>query len=355
MDLPVRGGLRSKGTGHRCVLDASPTRREAPETPTIVANAWSHEGATYHLVSTGTYSDWSEIVPAPPDASISVVVVGAGRVATAVAELLRRRGHAIAGVSSRTESSADRAAALLRAGTFRLGDGAVPDADLFIVGTADAAIASVTERLAPSLRPGSVVVHLSGASGTAPLGAARARGALVAALHPVQACPDVATAIRRLPGSAWGVTCDDDVRPWAKRLVEDHLAGSAVDVREPDRVLWHAASVMTSNGIAALLSAGESVLATAGVSAAHEVLAPLAAGTVANAREGGGGGATLTGPVVRGEGEVVRRHLDALRAVDEGLAKDYSAIAGLIVAAARRTGRLDSAVEEAVTSAVERS
>lgn len=110
--------------------------------------------------------------------------------------------------------------------------------------------------------------------------------------------------------------------------------------------MWHAASVSVSNGIAALLATGESMLEAIGVDDPIGVLGPLASGTVVNARAGGGGSRTLTGPVVRSESEVVARHLVGLRRRDPALASAYSAVAAIIVTAARRGGRIEQEVAD---------
>jgi predicted short-subunit dehydrogenase-like oxidoreductase (DUF2520 family) len=104
--------------------------------------------------------------------------------------------------------------------------------------------------------------------------------------------------------------------------------------------VWHAASVITSNGIAALLSSSEALLGEIGVASPVDVVGPLAAGTVANARQGGGGGPTLTGPVVRGEVATVRRHLHAVARTAPSMVDAYVAVTRLILAAAVRSGRL---------------
>jgi predicted short-subunit dehydrogenase-like oxidoreductase (DUF2520 family) len=159
--------------------------------------------------------------------------------------------------------------------------------------------------------------------------------------------PSLDHALKRLRGSAWGVTCPDDLRDWAHSLIRHDLGGEPFDVREDDRALWHAASVTTSNGIAALLSAGERILASIDVDEPDRVLGPLAAGTLANALDGGGGGATLTGPAVRGEAATLDRHLDALRERAPKLVRPYRLAVELVLDGAVAEGRIgaDSAAE----------
>ena len=131
-------------------------------------------------------------------------------------------------------------------------------------------------------------------------------------------------------------------------LILEDLHGMPVPLPESARPMWHAAAVTTSNGIAALMAVAESILAAIGVEDPVAVLGPLAAGTVANASEGGGGGLTLTGPVVRGESETVKRHLTALAESDPHLEQLYRKVAGLIVTTAETAGRLEPAAARAI-------
>lgn len=266
-----------------------------------------------------------------------VVLIGAGRVGTAVALLLQSAGHRIACVGPPDRPSSVRAARLLRTELCRLDS--LPHADVVLLGAPQDAIRQLAIDLSASLRRGALVVHFSGAVGLDPLDAVRSAGAIPCALHPVQACPDVETALRRLPGSAWGVTCPALARDRAESLVEE-VGGVPVAVADSDRALWHAAAAVVANGTTALLAAGEAMLTAMDVSTPSAVLGPLASGAVANARERGAA-ATLTGPVVRGDVDVVRRHLAALQERAPQLVTDYRKAALLTLSTARAAGRVD--------------
>jgi predicted short-subunit dehydrogenase-like oxidoreductase (DUF2520 family) len=127
--------------------------------------------------------------------------------------------------------------------------------------------------------------------------------------------------------------------------VAEELGGTPVVVADDLRPLWHAAAVTAANGIAALLAAGESMLERCGISNPIDVLGPLAAGVVANAREGGGGAATLTGPVVRGDVAAVAAHLSALDRGASELRSAYALAAQLVLGEAARAGRIEPAAE----------
>ena len=282
---------------------------------------------------------------------LSFVLIGAGRVGTAVGLLLKQSGASIEGVSSRTTESTAEAAERLGSETFDYTT-ELPETDVVLIGAGDEGIAEVARAVAPRVGPNAHVCHFAGSLGVGALAAIEERGAHPCALHPVQACPNVEAAVKRLPGSTWGVTCADDDFEWADGFVA-RVFGRAVRVAEEDRPVWHSASVTVSNGIAALMSSGEGILGSIGIQDPHEVLGPLAAGTVANAMEGGGGGATLTGPVVRNERQTLTRHLEALRRIDRQLADEYVAVASLIVRAAVRSNRLDRESGELMLKAIE--
>jgi predicted short-subunit dehydrogenase-like oxidoreductase (DUF2520 family) len=268
---------------------------------------------------------------------LRVALIGAGSVGTAIALLLARRGYDICGVASRTEVSARAAAARLDAPVFdHVRE--LPDSDVVLIGTSDNAIEEVAGVVAERVSAGTTVCHFAGSLGLDPLRAVLAAGARACALHPVQALPDVDTALARLPGSAWGVTSSEEARAWAFSLVSDELEGHPVWVADEHRPLWHAAAVSTSAGLRALLSSAVAMLESIGVEEGPAVLGPLVSGTLANSLEGQG--VTLTGPFVRGEAETVARHLASFDAYAPELKGDYVRVATLILEGVARSRRL---------------
>ena len=278
-----------------------------------------------------------------PKTPFRLVLIGAGRVGTAVTELLRRRGHSITGVASRTQDSAQRAAQLLRTTTFDL-DGAMPEADVVLVAVSDDALPKVIDRIAPSARSGMVFWHVSGSLALETLRPVIERGAQGCAVHPMQACPSVDAAIANLPGSTWGVTVTPGLDSWAPRLVSEDLQGVPVVISPEHRALWHAASITTSTGINAVLAVGEALLEEIGVQRPHEALGPLALGTLKHSLSHGAR-QSVTGPLVRGEDATLRRHLRALEDASDGsLRQDYLLVARLVLERAGLAGRINDAL-----------
>jgi predicted short-subunit dehydrogenase-like oxidoreductase (DUF2520 family) len=292
--------------------------------------------------------------------SRAFALVGPGRAGTAVALALVARGWrpvAVAGRAVDAPSTRD-VAARLDAPAVEVAE-AGRDADLVVVATPDAAIAGAAGALAPSLRRGGLVVHLSGASTLHELDTVLlARPDVeVGSLHPLQSLPSGDAgrggggfADRRRKAGA----CDGD------QIGADRLAGSwcAVDgspqverlaltlgmrpfrVDAADRIAYHAAACVASNHLVALLGQVERLATNAGVP--FEAFLPLVRGTVENVAELGPA-AALTGPVARGDHEMVARHLEALPADERDT---YRA---LVREARRLAGREDADLEEALT------
>jgi predicted short-subunit dehydrogenase-like oxidoreductase (DUF2520 family) len=109
-----------------------------------------------------------------------------------------------------------------------------------------------------------------------------------------------------------------------------------LEVSAGGKPAYHAAAVLASNYVVALLAAAERLLADAGVpgEGGRAALAALAAGAVANVAERGPV-AALTGPIARGDADTVRRHLARLSPEDRSL---YCVLARETVELARRQG-----------------
>jgi predicted short-subunit dehydrogenase-like oxidoreductase (DUF2520 family) len=234
-------------------------------------------------------------------------LVGPGRAGTAVALALAARGWQPVAVAGRSldAPSTWAAAARLAAPAVVVAD-AGREADVVVIATPDAAIANVATALAPSLRAGALVVHLSGASTLHELdGVLLARPDVeVGSLHPLQSLPSADVGRRRLAGS-W---CAVDGSPRVEKIALT-LGMRPFRLDAAHRVRYHAAACVASNHLVALLGQVERLAAHAGVP--FEALLPLVRGTVENVDELGPA-AALTGPVARGDDATIARHVDAL-------------------------------------------
>ncbi len=213
-------------------------------------------------------------------------VVGLGRAGGSLATALARAGWQVAPAVGHGDDPGSAAAG----------------ADLVLIATPDAAIAEVAAAIGP--RPDTVVVHVSGSLGLAPFaGTAHAR---VGVLHPLVALPDPEVGARRLAaGGTWFAVAGD---PLVEQVVDD-LGGRAVAVAEDQWTTYHAAAVIASNHVVAVLGQAERVAAAAGID--FDVYLDLVRATLDNVAELGPA-AALTGPAARGDEATVARHLAAL-------------------------------------------
>ena len=191
--------------------------------------------------------------------------------------------------------------------------------DLVLIATPDAAIAGVAQAVRPSDR--TVVAHMSGALGLDAVAPHRRR----AAIHPLASLPNAALGASRLRSGCWFAVAGD---PIAVAVVSD-LGGRSFEVKEGDRALYHAAAVVASNHLVALLGQAERVCGEAEVP--FEAILSLARATLGNVAQLGPADA-LTGPAARGDEATIRRHLEALqpaeRACYEALADEARRLAG---------------------------
>lgn len=225
-------------------------------------------------------------------------VVGPGRAGGSLALALERAGWDVLAPLGRHDD---------------LGPAAV-GTDLLVVATPDAAVAEVSAAIEP--QPLTTVAHLSGSLGLAPLVGHPRR----AVLHPLVALPDPDRGSERLVGAWFGLAADGDAL--AAEAVAS-LRGRVVHIAEGDWPRYHAAAVIASNHLVALLGQVERV--ASGVGAPVEAFLDLARGSLADVAELGPA-AALTGPVRRGDTATVERHLaalpDAERAAYEALARE---------------------------------
>lgn len=213
-------------------------------------------------------------------ASVSVAVIGAGRLGGVFAYALRDAGLTVHGPLRRGEK--------------------IPDVDIALLCVPDAAIADAARRARLRTR---FVGHVSGAT---PL------DDVDFSVHPLQTFTGA-----EAPDVFRGIGCAIDGRTdaalaIAAELVE-RLGARAFRVDDANRATYHAAASLASNLLLTVLDAAEQVAAVAGLrpAEARALLVPLVQQTVAN-WDDVGGRAALTGPIVRGDEHTVTRQRAAV-------------------------------------------
>jgi len=272
--------------------------------------------------------------------TITVGIIGAGRVGAVLGAALSRAGHRVVAASGVSASSVARIERLLPSATLLPADQVPVDVDLLLIAVPDDALAGLVRGLveAGSVRAGQVVAHTSGAHGVHVLAPAAAVGAHPLALHPAMTFTGTVADLDRLDaGISFGVTAPDRLRPLATRLVAE-LGGSVEWVAETARPLYHAALAHGGNHLVTLVNEAMDRLRDAGVVHPERVLGPLLRASLENVLAHGD--VALTGPVARGDAGTIARHVAALRAVAPDSVPAYLALARRTADRAIASGRL---------------
>ena len=229
------------------------------------------------------------------DPAHDLVLVGPGRLGRSVRQLLLARGHPCL-IVGRGEP--------------------IPKAALTWLLVPDRVIAEV----ARAVPPGGVILHASGASDLLPL----RPHPRVGSLHPLMSFPgpELGLPQEEVPAAVAG---DPEAIPLATELAE--LLGWHPFLVPGDRRAYHAAAVMAGNLATALLGEAARVLASAGVdpAIAPGLLAPLALTSIRNAAYMGPARA-LTGPIARGDEEVISAHRAVLSEIHPEILPIYEAL-----------------------------
>lgn len=268
-------------------------------------------------------------------------IVGCGRTGRTLGRLFSdARVFQVKGVLTRSMISARAATDFIGAGRPLAAMHEFEPAPVWMIATPDSAIAEIGKQLARCnwIRQGDVVFHLSGALSSTELSACRAAGASVASLHPVQNFADPAVSIGQFAGT-WCAVEGDSTATWLLRQAVESIGGKVIAIAPHQKTLYHAGAVMASNYLVALLDVSLDILLTAGVSREQgaALLTPILRATVENVLAQGVENA-MTGPISRGDVEIVERHISELERLGPESVAVYRQLgrATLAVAARRK-------------------
>ena len=267
-------------------------------------------------------------MPAKPSAKPRIAIVGAGNLASALAQSLRAAGYGIEQIVSR-----ESAASMLQARRLarEVGASAVQrarakiQAEVVWFCVPDGAIAGAAESLAGAANwNGKVALHSSGALASDELAVLLRRGATIASVHPLMTFvrgsrPSLVEVPFALEGDQKAVR--------AARAIVLNLRGQPFTIRKEQKEAYHAWGMFASPLLTALLAATERVACAAGISrkAARERVLPILRQTLANYARLGAPGA-FSGPIARGDVGTVEKHLHTLLGVP-GAREVYVALA----------------------------
>jgi predicted short-subunit dehydrogenase-like oxidoreductase (DUF2520 family) len=255
-------------------------------------------------------------------------IIGAGRLGKTFGRLLVTKANVkLLGVCNRSLESAQEAALFIEEGRAYGKIGELPSADFILISTADEQIEECVKELlsAAQLQPGTVVAHCGGALSSEILAPLRAKGCAVASMHPMHSFADPALSVEHFAGTFCALEGDS----LAVELLEQLLSKLGAQLSRVDpamKALYHAGGVMASNYLVTLFDKAVLCLERSGSSRemAQQVALSLMTNALKNVKDTGSSQKALTGPIKRGEAEVVAMHLNAMP--NETVATMYRAL-----------------------------
>jgi predicted short-subunit dehydrogenase-like oxidoreductase (DUF2520 family) len=258
----------------------------------------------------------------------SIAIVGPGNLGSALAVALARAGFAIDTIFAHGPGpSLNQARALAK----RLKSRAAVDCKnlkaevvWFCVPDSEISTAARLFSGAGSWK-GRIAFHSSGALSSDALESLRQKGARVASVHPLMTF--VSKSKPALGGVPFAIEGDRAAVRVAAYIVKE-LGGCAHPIRKQDKAAYHAWATFTSPLLTALLATTEEVAKLAGLRGedARRRMMPILRQTLAN--YGGFGAARgFSGPIIRGDVETVKSHLEILRE-NRAARQVYVALAG---------------------------
>ncbi len=278
-------------------------------------------------------------------------IVGAGKLGRTLARLWTEAGvFAVQDVLARHDASASAAVEFIGAGRPVTSLDAMRRAAVWMLTPPDGRIAAIAGALAQTGRigEGDIVFHCSGAQTAAVLDPVTRCGAHAASMHPVKSIADPSAAVQSFAGTWCGAEGD----PAALAVLAPAYAAIGArlfDIDPRSKSIYHAASVIVCNYLAALLETGIQGYEKAGLDrdTALQVLEPLVRETLDNVFRLGPA-AALTGPIARGDCTVVAAQLQALAQWKPEVAQIYRALGAVAVEMARAQGGADRAALAAI-------
>jgi len=249
----------------------------------------------------------------------SITLIGPGNLGRVLGLALDAAGYRIDEIVSRdAPESRKRSRALAR----QVGARAATYADaqfaseIIWLCMSDDAIAPTAAALAARAGwKGKIALHSSGARSSRELESLARQGAAVGSLHPMQ------TFVRASPATLAGVSFAVEGDPSAvragRRIARD-LGGSVFTISPETKVLYHAIGSFCSPMIIATLATAERIARAAGIPpvAAKRIMHPILRQTIANYLAKGAA-AAFSGPINRADVNTIRKHLEALREVQD--------------------------------------
>ncbi|MDP4091805.1 MAG: DUF2520 domain-containing protein [Bacillota bacterium] len=277
---------------------------------------------------------------------MKIGIIGAGKVGCSMAAALLSKGFEISGAFSKSDESISLLNSILKTSftnnllqtvcSSQVIFITVPDKEL------EKAASDIVEKVATADIKNKVFLHCSGAEASDVLEPLKSRGGNTGSLHPLQTFADRENSWKALFGIYFGFEGDNEAES-ISRIVVKSLDSEIIDLNKQDKALYHAAACVLSNYIVTLSNMAGAFFKASGIDEKEgfKAFRPLMDKTIENIMELGSIKA-LTGPVSRGDGITLQKHLLAIQDKCPDFLCLYGSLAAQTVGIALKSGTIDN-------------
>lgn len=270
-------------------------------------------------------------------------VIGAGRVGRSMLTSLVKSGYYPGAVISATTDSAKSLADAIGCEIYGEDYSLIPeDTDLIVISVPDDKLETAIKNLDRHWRfsPGTLVVHTSGLHESDLMNPLSEKGAKIVSIHPAASFPDgKPLSFEEMRFGIEGKDSDEGLK-----LVNE-LGGIPFRIDSGKKSLYHAACTLASGYVNVLLDVSKDMLSAAGIDKPDNVVVTLAESAVKGWNDTGI--SALTGSIVRGDVDSVKKHLQALKG--NGTDRDiYRILAVKTVEKCVKAGIIDSEISRKI-------
>ena len=273
--------------------------------------------------------------PPVPPASLRIGFIGAGKVGFSMGKFFAQGGLDVSGYYSRSVESAREAAAFTNSACFQTLPEIVASSDALFITVPDGAIADVYRQLREYDLAGKQICHCSGSLSAAEVFPDLAQaGATGYSLHPLFPVSSKMESYKELPGAFFCIEGSaQHLEEWKQRI--EALGPTVQVIPSEAKKRYHAACVMPSNLVCALVQQSLDMLVSCGFSEdmALSAITPLVRANMDHIIEHGPVEA-LTGPIERNDVATVEAHLRCFESATER--ELYQAVSRKLVEVAQR-------------------
>ncbi|MBY0573591.1 MAG: DUF2520 domain-containing protein [Undibacterium sp.] len=271
--------------------------------------------------------------------TLSLSIIGAGRVGQSLGHLFSQlKVFDVAQIYTQNEESNDVALQFIGAGRGIHKLDQLEPSDVIMIAVPDDHIATIAQYLLTHnlLRRGQLVFHCSGAQSSKLLAPLRAAEVHVASVHPVRSFAQPRSAVEDFCGTICSIE-GDHLALAILMPAFSAIGGQILAIATENKLLYHAGSVFASNYLVSLMDMAMNTYCAAGVSPemATAMAKSLALQSIDNVFKLGTA-AALTGPIKRGDTQLVTQQAELVKAWDAPAGELYQAFIAPTTSLAKR-------------------